>query len=370
MSAGLFVKSLSNVSRVDLGIKVDNVIVFGVSPGLNGYTPERSKAFYERLEEELGSVPGATGVAMARIALLAGNNSGTNVSVEGFTSGPDTDTDSNYNEIGPGYFQTLGVPLLAGREFTPADSEAAPKVAIVNEAFAKKFNLGRDAVGKHMARGKGKLDVEIVGLAQNAKYSEVKQQVPPLFFTPYRQSGRVGSMHIYVRGAADPATILRSVPSVVARLDPNLPIEDLKTLPQQVRENVFLDRFISTMSAAFAGLATLLAAIGLYGVLAYTVAQRTREFGLRMALGADPARVRSLVLRQVAIMTLVGGAIGLGVAFVLGKTAESILFEMKSYDPLAFIGAAVVLTLVSAASGLVPALRASRIDPMRALRYE
>jgi hypothetical protein len=142
MCAGLFVKSLTNVSRVDLGIKVDNVIVFGVSPGLNGYTPERSKAFYERLEQELGSMPGATGVAMARIALLAGNNSGTNVSVEGFSSGPDTDSDSNYNEINPGYFRTLGVPLIAGREFTAADSDTAPKVAIVNEAFAKKFNLG------------------------------------------------------------------------------------------------------------------------------------------------------------------------------------------------------------------------------------
>jgi putative ABC transport system permease protein len=370
MSAGLFVKSLSNVSRVDLGIKVDNVIVFGVSPGLNGYTPERSKAFYERLEEELGSVPGATGVAMARIALLAGNNSGTNVSVEGFTSGPDTDTDSNYNEIGPGYFQTLGVPLLAGREFTPADSEAAPKVAIVNEAFAKKFNLGRDAVGKHMARGKGKLDVEIVGLVQNAKYSEVKQQVPPLFFTPYRQSGRVGSMHIYVRGAADPATILRSVPSVVARLDPNLPIEDLKTMPQQVRENVFLDRMISTLSAAFAFLATLLASVGLYGVLAYTVSQRTREIGLRMALGADGARVRGMILKQVGWMTLVGVIVGVIGAYYLGTAAASLLFELQPYDPIVIASSVVLLTLVALGAGYIPAYRASRVHPMQALRYE
>jgi len=370
MSAGLFVKSLSNVSRVDLGIKVDNVIVFGVSPGLNGYTPERSKAFYERLEEELGSIPGATGVAMARIALLAGNNSGTNVSVEGFTSGPDTDTDSNYNEIGPGYFQTLGVPLLAGREFTPADSEAAAKVAIVNEAFAKKFNLGRDAVGKHMARGKGKLDVEIVGLAQNAKYSEVKQQVPPLFFNPYRQSGRVGSMHIYVRGAGDPATILRSVPSVVARLDPNLPIEDLKTMPQQVRDNVFLDRMISTLSAAFAFLATLLASVGLYGVLAYTVSQRTREIGLRMALGADGARVRRMILKQVGWMTLVGVIVGVIGAYYLGKAAASLLFELQPYDPIVIASSVVLLTLVALGAGYIPAYRASRVHPMQALRYE
>jgi predicted permease len=370
MCAGLFVKSLTNVSRVDLGIKVDNVIVFGISPGLNGYTPERSKAFYERLEQELGSIPGATGVAMARIALLAGNNSGTNVSVEGFTSGPDTDTDSNYNEIGPGYFRTLGVPLIAGREFTPADSAAATKVAIVNEAFAKKFNLGRDAVGKHMARGKGKLDVEIVGLVQNAKYSEVKQEVPPLFFSPYRQAGRVGSMHIYVRGAGDPATILRSVPSVVARLDPNLPIEDLKTLPQQVRENVFLDRMISTLSAAFAFLATLLASVGLYGVLAYTVSQRTREIGLRMALGADGARVRGMILKQVGWMTLIGVLVGVTGAYYLGKAAASLLFQLEPYDPIVVATSVVVLTLVAFGAGYIPAYRASRVHPMQALRYE
>jgi putative ABC transport system permease protein len=370
MCAGLFVKSLTNVSRVDLGIRVDNVIVFGVSPGLNGYTPERSKAFYERLEQELGTIPGATGVAMARIALLANNNSGTNVSVEGFTSGPDTDTDSNYNEIGPGYFRTLGVPLIAGREFTAADSEAATKVAIVNEAFAKKFNLGRRAVGKHMARGKGKLDVEIVGLVQNAKYSEVKQEVPPLFFSPYRQSGRVGSMHIYVRGAGDPATILRSVPSVVARLDPNLPIEDLKTLPQQVRENVFLDRMISTLSAAFALLATLLASVGLYGVLAYTVSQRTREIGLRMALGADSARVRVMILKQVGWMTLTGVLVGVTGAYYLGKAAASLLFELQPYDPIVIASSVVVLTLVAFGAGYIPAYRASRVQPMQALRYE
>jgi predicted permease len=370
MCAGLFVKSLANVSRVDLGIKVDNVIVFGVSPGLNGYTPERSKALYERLEQELGSTPGATGVAIARIALLAGNNSGTNVSVEGFARGPDIDTDSNYNEISPGYFRTLGVPLIAGREFTATDSETAPKVAIVNEAFAKKFNLGRDAVGKHMARGAGKLDIEIVGLVQNAKYSEVKQEVPPLFFAPYRQSSRVGSMNIYVRGAGDPAQLLRSVPAIVARLDPNLPIEDLKTLPQQVRENVFLDRMVSTLSASFALLATILASVGLYGVLAYTVSQRTREIGLRMALGADSARVRRMILTQVGWMTLIGAVVGVTGAYYLGRAAASLLFELEPYDPFVMTVSVVMLTLVAFGAGYIPAYRASRVQPMQALRYE
>jgi predicted permease len=370
MCAGLFVKSLTNVSRVDLGIKVDNVSVFGVSPALNGYTAERSKAFYERLEQELGGIPGATGVAMARVALLAGNNSGTNVSVEGFTSGPDTDTDSNYNEINPGYFRTLGVPLIAGREFTAADSETAAKVVIVNEAFAKKFNLGRDAIGKHMARGKGKLDMEIVGLVQNAKYSEVKQAVPPLFFIPYRQSTRLGSTHFYVRSAGNPAPVLRSIPAVVGRLDPTLPVEDLKTLPQQVRENVFLDRMISTLSASFALLATLLAAVGLYGVLAYTVSQRTREIGLRMALGADSGSVRRMILKQVGRMTLIGAVVGVSGAYYLGKAAASLLFQLQPYDPIVIVSSVVILTLVALGAGYIPAYRASRVQPMQALRYE
>jgi predicted permease len=370
MCAGLFVKSLANVSRVDLGLKIDNVIVFGISPALNGYTAERSKALYERVEEELGSIPGATGVAMARVALLAGNNSGTSVGVEGFARGPDIDNDSSYNEINPGYFRTLGVPLLAGREFTAADSETTPRVAIVNEAFAKKFNLGRDAVGKRMSRGAAKLDIEIVGVVQNAKYSEVKQDVPPLFFTPYRQSERVGSMNVYVRGAGDPAQLLRSVSPVMARLDGNLPIEDLKTMPQQVRENVFMDRMISTLSAAFAFLATLLAAVGLYGVLAYTVSQRTREIGLRMALGADSARVRSMILKQVGWMTLVGAIIGVTGAYSLGRAAASLLFQLKPYDPVVIASSVVLLALVALGAGYIPAYRASRVQPMQALRYE
>jgi len=371
MCAGLFVKSLINVSRVDLGIKVDNVVVFGVSPGLNGYDPARAKAFYERLEQEVASIPGATGVAMARVALLAGNNSGTNVSVEGFSrGGPDADTDSNFNEINPGYFRTLGVPLISGREFTAADSENAQKVAIVNEAFAKKFNLGRDAVGKHMARGAGKLDTEIVGLVQNAKYSEVKQEVPPLFFSPYRQSSRIGSINVYVRGAGDPAQLLRSIPPVVARLDPTLPVEDLKTMPQQVRENVFLDRMISTLSAAFALLATILAAVGLYGVLAYTVSQRTREIGLRMALGADSGRVRGMILRQVSWMILIGAVVGVTGAYLLGRAASSLLFQLEPYDPIVIASSVVLLTLVALGAGYIPAYRASRVQPMQALRYE
>ena len=372
VSAGLFTKSLYNVTRVDLGLEVDHLVTFGVSPERNGYTNEQSRALFLRLEDELAVLPGVTGVTASRVPLLAGSNWGSSVRVEGFDAGPDTDTGSRFNEVGPGYFRTVGIPLMAGREFTLSDVDDAPKVAVVNEQFARKFDLGRDAVGKWMATGgpTGDLDIQIVGLAQNAKYSDVKGEIPPLFFRPYRQNDTIGSIAFYVRGSVDPAQLLSAMPRVVGRLDPNLPVEDLRTMEAQVRDNVFADRIISVLSAAFAGLATLLAAIGLYGVLAYTVAQRTREIGLRMALGADAGRIRGMVMRQVSRMTLVGGTVGLILAIGLGRVAQSLLFELRNTDPLVLIGAVSALTLVALGAGAIPAWRASRIEPMRALHYD
>jgi predicted permease len=372
VAAGLFTKSLVNVSRVDLGIKPDRLIMFRISPELNGYTPEQSRQLFERAEDALAALPGADGVTTATVPLLSGNNWGNDVSVEGFAAGPDTDTNSRFNEVGPGYFATVGIPLLAGRDFTRADALSAPKVAIVNEVFAKKFNLGHDAVGKRMGStgGTGPLTMEIVGLVKNAKYSEVKREIPPVFFKPYRQDANIGSITFYVRTTADPDQFVANIPKAIARLDANLPVENLRTLPQQIRRNVFLDRAVSVLSTAFACLATLLAAIGLYGVLAYTVAQRTREIGLRMALGAAPSRVRAMVLRQVGGMTMIGGVIGLAAAIGLGRLAQSLLYQLQGSDPAVLVGAAVALTFVALAAGYIPAYRASQVDPMSALRYE
>ena len=371
-SAGLFIRSLGNVSRVDLGLNVDNVVTFNIAPRLNGYEPERIRTLFERVEQELAAIPGVTGVAGARVPLLAGSNWGTDVAVEGFRTDPDTDSNARYNEIGPGYFDIVGTPLIAGREFTAADYGDSVRVAIVNETFAKYFGLGRDAVGRRMGnRGSGgELNLEIVGIVQDAKYSEVKDEIPRLFFTPYKQNPSIGTLNFYVRTGMAPEQVVRAIPGLIARLDPNLPVENLKTMPQQIRENVFLDRMISILSASFAALATLLAAVGLYGVLAYTVAQRTREIGVRMALGADGRRVRGMVLRQVGIMTLIGGVIGIAAAVAAGRAAGSLLYEMQGHDPIVMVLAAVVLSGVAAAAGYVPALRASRVEPMQALRYE
>jgi predicted permease len=371
VAAGLFTKSLLNVSRVDLGIDINDLVTFSVSPELNGYTPQRSKQFYEQLEDALTRYPGVMNVTSAVVPALAGSNWGTGMSVEGFKSGPDIDNHANVNEVGTAYFKTMGIRLLAGREFTRADSEKAPRVAVVNETFAKKFNLGADVIGKRASTGSnGKLDTQIVGLVADAKYSEVRDPVPPLFITPYRQDDRVGQNSFYVRTTMDAEQFLPNVHKIVGTLDPNLPVEQLRTMRQQVRDNVFLDRMISTLSAAFAILATILAAVGLYGVLAYTVAQRTREIGLRMALGAAPGHVRGMVLRQVALMTMIGGTVGLTGAVWIGTLAESQLYQMKGRDMTVLAVSAVLLTFVAIGSGLIPAHRASRVDPMRALRHE
>jgi predicted permease len=371
VAAGLFTKSLYNVTRTDLGLQVDHLVTFNISPELNAYTPERSRGLFGRLEQELAAQPGITAVSASLVPALSGSNWGTDVHVQGFQSGPDIDSNSRFNAVGPGYFKTMGIPLLWGREFTTSDSLDAPEVAIVNEAFAKKFNLGRDVIGKRISTtGSQELKIEIVGLVRDAKYSEVKGSVPPLFFLPYRQDARIGGLAFYVRTSMDGESFLPNVRRVVAELDPNLPVDDLRTMEEQVRNNVSLDRFISVLSAAFATLATLLAAVGLYGVLAYTVSQRTREIGLRMALGAAPGRVRGMVLRQVALMTIVGGAIGLTGAIWIGTVAENQLYEVQGRDPSVLAASAVVLTLVALGAGLVPAHRAARVDPMTALRYQ
>jgi len=374
VTAGLFLKSLINVTQVDLGLNTENLVQFGISPELNGYQPEETKALFAQAEQALAALPGVTGVSTGMVAILGGSSWGNSVAVEGFESGPDIDAGSRLNIIGPGYFSTLGIPLIAGREFSVDDTLDTPRVAIINAAFAEKFGLEVPrAVGKRMSTGgsgNDDLDVEIIGIIENAKYARVKQAVPPMYFTPYRQSQNIGDITFYLRTAGNPEQVLRTVPTVIERLDPNLPVDDLKTLAIQVRENVFLDRIISMLSSAFATLATLLAAIGLYGVLAYTVAQRTREIGVRMALGANARSVRGLVLKQLTRMAAVGAVIGLIAAAGLGRAAQSLLFELEGTDPVVMVLAILTLGFIALLAGYIPARRASRVDPMQALRYE
>ncbi len=371
VTAALALRSLVNVSRVELGVRVDHVVTFGVSPGRSGYSGARSQQLFAQLDRELAALPGVTGVGGSLVPMLANSAWGNDVTVDGFRPGPNADNNARLDRVSAGYFRLFGVPLLAGREFTPGDRAGTPKVAIVNETFARRFGLGRAAVGKRMAEGDtGPLDVEIVGVVRDAKYAAVKDSVPPVYFTPYAQDTSVGRVQFYVRTAQDPAAALRVVAAAVARVDPTLPVEGLTTLPAQVREGTFTDRMIGTLAGAFALLATLLAAIGLYGVLAYTVAQRTREIGVRVALGASARAVRALVFGQARRLVLAGGAVGLLAALAVGRAARAFLFGVGGHDPAAVGAAAVVVVAVGLGAGYLPARRASRVDPMQALRAE
>ena len=368
--AGLFLKSLINVGRVDLGFRTEKILTFRISPRLNGYDPQRTRLLVTRTEEALAALSGVERVSASVLPILAGSIWREQVSVQGWERGQDVDSAAQRNAIGPGYFRTLGVATLQGREFTAADVQGAPKVAIVNEAFTRKFRLGRDAVGRWITVAGDSVGAQIVGVVRDAKYDAVKGGVPPFFFTPLAQDQDLRRVTFYVRVATDPERFLKLVPGAIARVDPGLPAEHLKTLPRQIRESVAFDRAISTLSASFAGLATLLAAVGLYGVLAYTVARRTREFGVLMVLGADASRVRWLVIRQVSRLVGVGGAIGIAAAVGVGRAAQSALYGLAGHDLTVVTLATALLVLVAFSAGYLPARRASRVQPMRALRSE
>jgi len=271
------------------------------------------------------------------------------------------------------YFRTLGIPMLTGREFTRADEPNTPKVAIVNEAFARKFGLGSQVIGKRLAMGAGNdkaLDIEIVALVRDAKYSEVREPAPPQLVMPYRQD-RVGPLTFYARtSSADSRALVSAIAPLIARLDANLPISNLRTMDDQIWDNTTRDRVLSTLSSSFAVLATVLAAIGLYAVLAYGVAQRVREFGIRIALGARAKDVRLLVLGHVTRIAVIGGVIGAGLAVGLGQLSRAMLIGVEGYDVAVIGGAALLVLCVAFMAGALPARRASAVNPIEALRAD
>ena len=364
--AGLFLKSLVNLLHVDLGMKTENLVGFSVSPSLNGYKNEQARALFERMETELAAIPGVRSVAAGMVPLIGGSNWGSGVKVEGR---PSRDQDqSMFNVIGPGYFGKLGIPLIAGREFTGSDNLAGPKVAVVNEEFVKKILDGRNPIGVRF--GSGKADMEIVGVVKNSHYSAVKQNPPVLYYTPWRQNKEPSSLCFYLRSAIPSAQTIPQVRRVVASLDPDLPPENLRTLDDQILNSVQNDRVILQLAATFAVLATALAMLGLYGVMAHSVTRRTREIGIRMALGAGPDRIRGMVMREMLWILLAGVLVGVPGALALAKVTESQLYGVKSRDAVVVASAVLALAVTAALAAFLPARKASRVNPLNALRYE
>ncbi len=373
--AGLFVRSLWNLRNQDLGMRTDNVITFSVQPILNGYDLPRSIALFDQMRARIAALPGVRSIGSGDVPTLTGDDEGSNLTVEGGMQAqlPDELQDVDHISVSANYFSTLGIPLMAGREFTDADGATSPKVAVVSEAMAKRFFPGRNAVGLHFAFGGGPKavpDIQIVGVVKDVKQEHVSSTPPPYVYIPYSQRPKLREMTFYVRSQRDPLLLASSLQDVVRQMDPNLPVFDLKTMQRVVEDDLFSARMVAVLSACFAGLAALLAALGIYGVLAYVVVQRTREIGIRMALGAVAGHVRLLILREVGLMVLLGVAVGLPTAYALARLSESQLFGVRASDPLVYASGLALIALIALAACFIPARRATRVDPLVALRYE
>jgi predicted permease len=368
---GLFLKSLVNLVRVDLGIRTENLVTFSVSPDLNGYTPERIQSLYTQMEERLAAIPGMQSATVSMVPLISGSNWGNSLLVEGYRQDPDADSHSMFNSVGPGFFGKMGIPLMQGREFTDADTMASQRVAVVNESWAKHFFPNGNAIGRTFKEGDPDSPlVYVVGIAKDTKYSSVREKIGRVYYTAYRQNRRIGSVAFYVRSALPAEQAVNQVRRVMREIDSDLPLENLRTMQEQVRHNVRSDRMVLTLASAFAILATSLSMLGLYGVMAYGVVRRTREIGIRMALGAASDSIRQLVLREVGMILGIGLVIGVPAAVGLARLTESQLFGVKSFDLAVVAGAMAALAASSFLAGFLPAWRASRIKPIQALRYE
>ncbi len=368
--AGLFVKSLQNLKTTDTGVALDNLVTFQISPSLNGYDNPRAVLFRNQLLDRLRSAPGVKSAALAAVPILSGNEWDNSMSVEGHKPNDGEDMQAFMNALSPGYFETMKIPFIEGRDFTPMDIKENSTVAIVNRRFAEHFFPGRSAVGKRLGNGTGpksKLTIEIIGVVADSLYEGPREGVRRQVFVP---NWGKGSTAFYVRAQTGSAGIFNIVRDQVRQLDSSLPVYEMKTLEAQLDQTLLTDRLIAMLSAGFGLLATLLASIGLYGVMAFVVARRRKELGIRLALGAQPGLVIWLVMREVLLLLTIGLAVGIPAAMALGRFVATQLYGIQPRDPWVAGSTLLVLTLVSAAAGLIPAHRASRIDPILALRHE
>jgi predicted permease len=388
IGAGLFVRSLSNLKTLDPGFVRERVLLVSISPRNSGYQGQRLRDYYERLNAKVKSWPEVRAASMASITPLGGSRWNSTIRVQGYEFKPNEKPYVDFNAVSPRFFETLGIPFIAGRDFRdqdspaytpdpkpkpdPADKRTGPRVLIVNESFAKKFFGNRSAVGALMCRDdkfKAEEAYEIIGVVKDVKYFGVREATEPMVYVANWRDG-AGDRALLVRTSADPGGIVNSIRREAAAIDPSIPVLQTLTMSDQFDNNIAQERMLTTLCSFFGALALLLAAVGLYGVMAHSVARRVREIGIRMALGAQGREVLWLILREVTLMVGIGALVGLPVAYALTGLVASYLFGLTPQDPLSIAGSVAVLLAITALAGAIPARRATRVDPMIALRYE
>ncbi|HEX4276593.1 MAG TPA: ABC transporter permease [Bryobacteraceae bacterium] len=372
IGAGLFLRSLGNLRFLDPGFRTKNLIQFGLNPRAIGYDPERTAALYQRFEDKLRATPGITGVGLSAVNLLANNEWDEWVTIEGYVAGPGEKMDPHFNSVSTGYVDTMGMHILSGRNFNVKDDRKAPRVALVNSKFAKRYFRDRSPLGKHIGEGSDPgtpTDIEIVGIVNDTRYESLRDEIPMQVFLCARQ-GDAGGTGVYVQTQGDAKNAFGLIRAAAREIDPTLPVTQMKTFERQLDDSLTTDRMIASLSSVFGSLATGLVLIGLYGVMAFMVARRSREIAIRMALGAMAGNVVWLVMREVLILIGCGIALGLPAAYALTKLVQAQLYGIEASDPQSIVVAVVLLAAVTAAAGYIPARRATFSDPLRILRYE
>jgi predicted permease len=377
--AGLFARSLMKLQREDVGFNRDNLLLAGIDPRLAGYKPAELASLYRNLAERLNAIPGVERATVVSFSPMSGTSTSSNVTVPGYAAKEDENLVVQDMLVGPGYSESLGVPVLLGREIDQRDSEAGAKVAMVNEAFAQYFFHGENPIGKQFNFGdedadvKGKPEmIEIVGVIGDVKYDSAREKSERMVLRPIAQVVSPSSFNanLQIRTKGDPTSFATAIRQAITQLDPKLPIYSVTTMQEQVKGTLRQEQLVAQLVSFFGGLALLLAAIGLYGVMAHGVVRRTREIGIRMALGAERRNIVWMVLRETALLVVVGVAVGVPVAIGASRLIASQLFGTSAADPLTLSLAALVLAAVGLLAGFLPARRASKVDPLIALRYE
>ncbi len=373
VAAGLFAGTLRNLHAVDKGFNADSLLIFRVQPQLNGYAPPEIAALYTRMIERIEAIPGVSSATLSRHPLLGFSRRADSVTIEGVTTA--TGAGAEVNVVAPGFFDTMEIPLLLGRRFEDRDNAAAPKVAVVNEQFAAAYLAGATPIGHRLWFGDaaGSTPIEIVGMTRNAKYTDLRSPASPTVYVPFQQD-IPGQVTFAVRTVGEAMAVAPAVRNAVRELDAMLPLFDIRSQAEQVEQSLARETMFARLSTLFGLIAVLLAGIGLYGTMAYAVAQRTAEIGLRMALGARRATVVDMVVRQALVLAAIGVAVGAALSFgatrLAGTVLDGMLFGLEQHDPLVLGGAAAFLALVAIAAALVPARAAARVDPLIALRHE